>query len=82
MFKNYTFNLNNVSEVVYSIVIPVYNQENIIVKNLKSIINNTLENFEIIIILDFCFDNTENNLIKYLDNYNKCYIYFYIFLNI
>jgi glycosyltransferase involved in cell wall biosynthesis len=69
MFKNYIFNINNVNEVVYSIVIPVYNQENIIVQNLKSIINNTLENFEIIIILDFCFDNTEINLIKYLDNY-------------
>ena len=44
---------NEPNEIIYSIVIPVYNQENIIVENLKSIINNTVNNFEIIIILDF-----------------------------
>jgi len=60
---------NNCDNIIYSITIPVYNQENIIAENLESIINTTKDTFEIIIILDFCFDNTENNLIKYLDNY-------------
>jgi glycosyltransferase involved in cell wall biosynthesis len=64
--KKYTYNDD---EIVYSIIIPVYNQEMIIVKNIQSIINNTLDNFEIIVILDFCFDNTEKNIIDFLDNY-------------
>ena len=33
----------------------------IIVKNLKSVIENTLRNFEIILILDFCFDKKSKN---------------------
>jgi glycosyltransferase involved in cell wall biosynthesis len=68
MYKYYQYNEN---KVIYSVIIPVYNQENIIVENIKSIINNTLNNFEIIIILDFCFDNTEKYLINFLDNYNN-----------
>ena len=62
---------NEPNEIIYSIVIPVYNQENIIVENLKSIINNTVNNFEIIIILDFCFDNTEKYLLEFLDHYEN-----------
>jgi glycosyltransferase involved in cell wall biosynthesis len=66
MFKKYTY---NDGEIIYSVVVPVYNQEAIIVKNLKSIINHTLGNFEIIMILDFCYDNTEKVLFEFLDNY-------------
>jgi glycosyltransferase involved in cell wall biosynthesis len=58
-------------EIIYSIVTPVFNQEEIIVDNLKSVIMNTLENFEIIVILDFCFDNTEKNLMYFLENYEN-----------
>ena len=58
-------------EIVYSIIIPVFNQEEIIVENLKSIIDNTLGNFEIIIILDFCFDETEKNLFFFIENYKN-----------
>jgi glycosyltransferase involved in cell wall biosynthesis len=58
-------------EIIYSIVTPVFNQEEIIVDNLKSVIMNTLENFEIIVILDFCFDNTEKNLMYFLENYKN-----------
>ena len=58
----------NKGDVTYSIVIPVYNQENIILRNLKSIIKNTLDNYEIIIILDFCFDNTESKLLTFLES--------------
>jgi len=68
MFKNYIYSNNN---IIYSIVIPIYNQEEIIVKNLQSIIDNTLENFKIILILDYCFDNTEQNLIDFLNNYTN-----------
>ena len=68
MYKYYKYNENFVE---YSITIPVYNQEQIIVENIKSIIFNTLNNFEIIIILDFCFDNTEKYLTNFLDNYKN-----------
>ena len=58
-------------KIIYSVIIPVYNQENIIVENIKSIIYNTLDNFEIIIILDFCFDNTEKNIFTFLEYYKN-----------
>ena len=59
------------NDIIYSITTPVYNQEDIIVENIKSIIENTVENFELLIILDFCFDNTEKNILEYLDNYKN-----------
>jgi glycosyltransferase involved in cell wall biosynthesis len=65
--KIYSQSLN----VIYSIITPIYNQENIIVENLKSIINNTKEAFEIILILDFCFDKTEQKILDFLNNYNN-----------
>jgi glycosyltransferase involved in cell wall biosynthesis len=55
----------------FSIVTPVYNQENIIVQNFKSILDNTTEKYyEIIYILDSCSDNTETNLINFINNMN------------
>lgn len=68
MYKYYEFNSGY---IVYSIVVPIYNQDKIIVKNLQSIIDNTVENFEIILILDYCFDNTEKNIFDYLNNYTN-----------
>ena len=62
---------NPSKEIIYSVIIPIYNQENIVVENLQSIINNTSDNFEIIMILDFCFDNTEQNIMNFLDNYDN-----------
>ena len=56
LVKTYTYNQG---DIIYSVVIPIYNQEGIIVENIKSIIHNTLGIFEIILILDYCFDNTE-----------------------
>ena len=62
---------SSTKEIIYSVITPVYNQESIIVENLQSIINNTGDNFEIIIILDFCFDNTEQNIMNFLANYEN-----------
>ena len=61
----------NDKKIIYSIVTPVYNQEEIIVENLKSIILNTLDTFEIILILDFCFDNTEEKILNFIENYKN-----------
>lgn len=68
MFKK-IYNFKN--EIIYSIIIPVFNQEEIIIENLNSIINNTIDNFEIIIILDYCFDNTEKYIFMFLDEYEN-----------
>ncbi len=48
----------NKGDLKYSIVIPVYNQEKIIIKNISSLIENTLGNYEIILINDFSSDQT------------------------
>ena len=67
LLKQYTY--NDITEIEYSVIIPIYNQEKIITKNMNSILKYTGGIFEIIIILDFCYDNTEFNLINFLDNY-------------
>jgi glycosyltransferase involved in cell wall biosynthesis len=58
-------------KIVHSIVTPVYNQENIIEKNVKSYIDNTFDFFEIIIILDSCSDKTKHNLLHFINNYKN-----------
>jgi glycosyltransferase involved in cell wall biosynthesis len=68
IFKN---KYNVADEILYSCIVPIYNQENIVVENLNSIINKTQGNFEIIIILDFCSDNTEHNIMTFLYNYEN-----------
>lgn len=76
---------NDCKIIDYSIVIPIFNQENIIIDNLKSIIFNTLGNFEIILILDYCFDNTENLILSFIENYQNIlpnFIQITIFKNI
>ena len=56
----------------FSIVTPVFNQENIIVDNFKSILDNTTEKYyEIIYILDSCSDNTEANLIHFINKMDE-----------
>jgi glycosyltransferase involved in cell wall biosynthesis len=53
-----------------SVVMPVHNQENLIVPISRSIFNNMSENVkEIIIIIDGCTDKTEENLFSILDEF-------------
>jgi len=55
----------------FSIITPVYNQEDIVTQKFKSILDNTTEKYyEIIYILDGCSDNTETNLINFINNMN------------
>lgn len=69
LLKEYIY--NNHDNITYSVIIPIYNQEKIVEKNIKSIISHTGGSFEIIIILDFCNDKTEEILINFFDNYNN-----------
>jgi glycosyltransferase involved in cell wall biosynthesis len=63
------YNVKN--DIIYSIITPIYNQETTIIKTLSSIINNTQHNFEIILILDFCFDNTQKYIMEFLEKYDN-----------
>ena len=65
LWKNIEY--NNIENIEYSVVIPVYNQEKIIEKNINSIITNMSGTFELFIILDFCFDKTKSILENFLD---------------
>lgn len=56
------------NDLKYSIIMPIYNQQDIIITNIKSIILNTVDTYETIIILDNCEDDTEKLL---LDFFNK-----------
>lgn len=61
--------INEYTKVFFSIIIPVHNQESIIINNIESILTNTTEkNYEIILILDSCDDNTEQKILNYFDN--------------
>ena len=68
-YRLYRYNITE--NPVYSIVTPIYNQEAIIVKNIKSILEKTDDFFELILILDFCFDKTEEVLLNYLNSFQN-----------
>ena len=55
-------------EGLVSVVLPVYNQANLITESIESVLSQTYENFELIIINDGSTDAVENVLERYLDN--------------
>ena len=57
-------------DIALSIIIPVYNGDRFIDRCLKSVLNQTLKNIEVIIINDGSKDNSEEEILKYqkLDN--------------
>ena len=57
------------TNIKFTIVVPVYNQEKLILQNINSIINNTLGNYEIIIINDYSNDRTLELLNNFFVNY-------------
>ena len=59
-----------------SVIIPVYNGEKYIEKTLESMVTQTVENFEVIIVDDGSTDGTAEICRKYCDEYND---FFYIY---
>lgn len=53
------------NEILISIIVPVYNGEKYIDKCLKSLVNQTLKNIEIIVVNDGSKDKTQNIVEKY-----------------
>ena len=52
-----------------SIIVPIYNVENYLDKCLDSLVKQTLENIEIILINDGSTDNSEKIISKYMKSY-------------
>ena len=46
-------------EILFSIVIPTYNRANLIKRCIESVINQTYQNWEAIIVDNYSEDNTE-----------------------
>lgn len=58
-----------------SVIVPVYNVEKYLEKCLNSLVNQTLENIEIIIVNDGTKDNSEEIIKKFMDKYPNKIIY-------
>ena len=56
-----------------SIIIPVYNAEKFIEDTINTVINQTYDNYEIILIDDCSTDNSVNIINKYLNEDIKLY---------
>jgi len=61
----------DIRNIEYSIVIPIYNQKDIIITNINSIINNIVGLYEVILIFDNCEDNSMNLVINYFKEIKK-----------
>ena len=59
----------------FSIIIPIYNVENYLRKCLDSVASQTYNNFEVIIVIDKCDDNSEKIADKYINKYNWTKLY-------
>ena len=64
---------NNIFNPLVSIVIPVYNAEKYIERALKSLINQSYKNIEVIVVNDGSTDNTEKIVKKYVDKIRYFY---------
>jgi glycosyltransferase involved in cell wall biosynthesis len=68
--KKYNPEIFGLKEGFVSVVLPVYNQANLIQESIDSVLNQSYKNFELIIINDGSTDGVEDVLVKYLDRPN------------
>ena len=57
-------------QYLVSVIIPCFNAEKTIIRTLKSIDMQTINNYQVIIIDDGSTDNSEHVILKYIQNKN------------
>lgn len=65
---------NNISLPLISVVVPCYNVEKYVVECLKSIVEQSYDNLEIIVVNDGSTDNTEQEILPFLEDKRIKYI--------
>lgn len=55
----------------FSVIIPAYNVENYVEKAIKSVLEQTFKNYELIIVNDASTDNTEKIVKRYEEEYDN-----------
>ncbi|MEG1705770.1 MAG: glycosyltransferase family 2 protein, partial [Clostridia bacterium] len=58
---------NNINKNIFTIIIPVYNDEKRIDRCLNSLLTQNKYNFDVIIVNDGSIDNTSTHILKYID---------------
>src|SRR4051812_24373696 len=51
--------------IEYSIITPIHNQSEIIIENIKSVIDSTVGDFELIYIFDGCNDHSDTIVVEF-----------------
>lgn len=69
--NNIQVGMTNNSEIAISIIIPVHNLEEYIKDCVDSILNQSLKNFELILVDDYSNDNTKKIIKEYISNENN-----------
>lgn len=65
--------------IKFSVIIPTFNREKLLIKALNSVLSQNYQNFEIIIVDNFSTDQTEKNIKLYTQKYK--FIKFYRYAN-
>jgi glycosyltransferase involved in cell wall biosynthesis len=65
----------NLSNPLFSIIVPTHNSERFVEKCLRSIINQTFKNYELIIVDDGSIDQTVNKARDFTKDYQNVFIY-------
>jgi biofilm PGA synthesis N-glycosyltransferase PgaC len=65
--------INSDSNPLVSVIVPAYNEEKVIERNLQSVWNNTYQNVEIIVVSDGSTDNTDDAVRRYIESRTRSY---------